>query len=59
MRPRIGGFISSKMKDGKNHEIVEKLELNIGRDLQFIRLNGTLIGSLIGLRIHTITVVLH
>ncbi|HDR8942475.1 DUF445 family protein [Burkholderia vietnamiensis] len=47
------------MKDWKNHEIVEKLELNVGRDLQFIRLNGTLIGSLIGLLIHTITVVLH
>lgn len=58
LRPRIGGFISSKMKDWKDHEIVGKLELNIGRDLQFIRLNGTLVGGLIGLLIHTITVIL-
>lgn len=32
-----------------------KIELNIGRDLQFIRLNGTVIGALVGLTIHTVT----
>jgi uncharacterized membrane-anchored protein YjiN (DUF445 family) len=55
VRPRIGGFISAKMKDWKEHEIVDKLELNIGRDLQFIRLNGTLVGGIIGLAIHAVT----
>ncbi|PSD48328.1 hypothetical protein C7E25_23575, partial [Stenotrophomonas maltophilia] len=29
--------------------LVEQLELSVGRDLQFIRFNGTLVGGLIGL----------
>lgn len=51
-RPRIGSFITAKMREWKDDEIVDKLELNIGRDLQFIRLNGTLVGGLVGLLIH-------
>jgi uncharacterized membrane-anchored protein YjiN (DUF445 family) len=30
------------------------IELNIGRDLQFIRLNGTFIGGLAGLALHSL-----
>jgi uncharacterized membrane-anchored protein YjiN (DUF445 family) len=51
-RPRVGGFIAAKMREWKDEEIVDKLELNIGRDLQFIRLNGTLVGGMVGLLIH-------
>lgn len=51
-RPRIGSFIAAKMREWKDEEIVDKLELNIGRDLQFIRLNGTLVGGMVGLLIH-------
>jgi uncharacterized membrane-anchored protein YjiN (DUF445 family) len=58
-RPKVGTFISSKMKEWKDHEVVRKLELNIGRDLQFIRLNGTFVGGIIGLLIHTVTVWFH
>ncbi len=32
-----------------------ELERHIGRDLQFIRINGTLVGGLVGLLIHTAT----
>jgi uncharacterized membrane-anchored protein YjiN (DUF445 family) len=32
-----------------------ELERHIGRDLQFIRINGTLVGGLVGLLIHTVT----
>jgi uncharacterized membrane-anchored protein YjiN (DUF445 family) len=52
-RPRLGAFISHKMHEWKDEEIVDKLELQIGRDLQFIRLNGTIVGGLAGLVIHT------
>jgi uncharacterized membrane-anchored protein YjiN (DUF445 family) len=31
------------------------LEQNIGRDLQFIRINGTLVGALVGLLLHALT----
>lgn len=30
-------------------QLIELIELNIGRDLQYIRFNGTLIGGLAGL----------
>jgi uncharacterized membrane-anchored protein YjiN (DUF445 family) len=35
--------------------MTRELERNIGRDLQFIRVNGTLVGGLVGLLIHTAT----
>lgn len=37
--------------DGK--EAAERIELHVGRDLQFIRINGTVVGGLVGLFIHT------
>ena len=33
----------------------EKIELQIGRDLQFVRINGTLVGGLVGLVLYTIS----
>ncbi|MCL2541036.1 MAG: DUF445 domain-containing protein [Nocardioidaceae bacterium] len=42
--------------DGK--EAARRIELHVGRDLQFIRINGTIVGGLVGVLIHTITVVL-
>jgi uncharacterized membrane-anchored protein YjiN (DUF445 family) len=39
--------------DGK--EAARKIELHVGRDLQFIRINGTIVGGLVGVLIHTIT----
>nr|WP_324464680.1 DUF445 domain-containing protein [Phycicoccus elongatus] len=38
--------------DGK--EAAERIELHVGRDLQFIRINGTIVGALAGLVIHGI-----
>jgi uncharacterized membrane-anchored protein YjiN (DUF445 family) len=35
-----------------------KLELQVGRDLQFIRINGTIVGGLVGLLIHAFTLLL-
>ena len=42
--------------DGK--EAAERIELHVGRDLQFIRINGTIVGGLAGLTIHTLNVLL-
>ncbi|WP_036527880.1 DUF445 domain-containing protein [Nocardia sp. CNY236] len=36
-------------------EASKKIELQVGRDLQFIRINGTVVGSLAGLTIYTIS----
>ncbi|MFT4127375.1 MAG: DUF445 family protein [Gordonia sp. (in: high G+C Gram-positive bacteria)] len=35
-----------------------KIELQVGRDLQFIRINGTVVGSLAGLIIYTVSVLI-
>lgn len=51
-RDRLGRFIADKMKEWNETELVEKLELNIGADLQYIRINGALVGGLVGLLIH-------
>ncbi len=40
--------------DGK--EAASRIELHVGRDLQFIRINGTVVGGLVGLLIHTVAV---
>ena len=37
--------------DGK--EAARRIELHVGRDLQFIRINGTIVGGLVGVVIHT------
>ena len=42
--------------DGK--EAARRIELHVGRDLQFIRINGTIVGGLVGVVIHAVTVLL-
>ncbi len=43
--------------DGK--EAARRIELYVGRDLQFIRINGTIVGGLVGVLIHAVTVIVH
>jgi uncharacterized membrane-anchored protein YjiN (DUF445 family) len=42
--------------DGR--EAARRIELHVGRDLQFIRINGTIVGGLVGVLIHTFSVTL-
>ena len=51
---QFGGLISSTVGNWEGKELSEKLELEVGKDLQFIRINGTLVGGLVGLVIYTI-----
>jgi uncharacterized membrane-anchored protein YjiN (DUF445 family) len=39
--------------------VVEKLELQVGADLQYIRINGTIVGGLVGLAIFTLSRLWH
>ena len=48
-------FIADKVKSWNSRQMSDKLELSIGRDLQFIRINGTLVGGLVGLLIYTLS----
>ena len=49
-------FIADQVKSWDMQQLVRLIEINIGRDLQYIRLNGTLIGGLAGLVLHTLEV---
>lgn len=51
----VGALISETIQSWDTQTIVEKLEQNVGPDLQYIRINGTIIGGLIGLGIHQTT----
>lgn len=50
-----GTLISQTVGNWKGRDLSRKLELEVGKDLQFIRVNGTLVGGLVGLIIHFIT----
>ena len=51
---QFGDLISSTVGNWQGKELSNKLELEVGKDLQFIRVNGTLVGGLVGLIIYTI-----
>lgn len=52
---QFGDLISSTVGNWEGKELSQKLELEVGKDLQFIRVNGTLVGGLVGLVIYTLT----
>ena len=50
----FGVLISNTVGNWEGKELSRKLELEVGKDLQFIRINGTIVGGLVGLLIYTI-----
>ncbi|WP_350261486.1 DUF445 domain-containing protein [Pantoea sp. BJ2] len=47
--------ISDTVKSWDARDMSQQIELNIGRDLQFIRINGTLVGGTIGLILYVLS----
>ena len=54
-RHAIASLNSDTVKSWDAAETSGRIEAAIGRDLQFIRVNGTLVGGLVGLVIHAVT----
>jgi uncharacterized membrane-anchored protein YjiN (DUF445 family) len=52
VRAAISKHISETVQMWENDDYVNEIELSIGSDLQFIRMNGTLVGGVIGLLLH-------
>ncbi|MDE2380320.1 DUF445 domain-containing protein [Bradyrhizobium sp.] len=50
----VSTFISDQVKSWNMAQLISLIEVNIGRDLQYIRFNGSLIGGLAGLALYTI-----
>jgi len=51
-RREIGRFVAGVVAEWDTRSIVEKLELQVGKDLQYIRVNGTVVGGLVGLALY-------
>jgi uncharacterized membrane-anchored protein YjiN (DUF445 family) len=49
----VSTFISDQVKAWDMAQLISLIEINIGRDLQYIRFNGSLIGGLAGLALYT------
>jgi uncharacterized membrane-anchored protein YjiN (DUF445 family) len=54
-RGEVGQLIAQTVSSWDPQETSRRIELLVGRDLQFIRINGTLVGGLVGLLIYTVT----
>ena len=54
-RAKIGRFVEDQINAWQEKKLVEELERHIGPDLQYIRINGTLVGGLAGLGIAAAT----
>jgi uncharacterized membrane-anchored protein YjiN (DUF445 family) len=53
-RTEVGQFIADTVRGWDPEDTSRKIELAVGRDLQFIRINGTLMGALVGLLIYLV-----
>ena len=49
----VSSFIADQVKAWNMGQLIALIEINIGRDLQYIRFNGSLIGGLAGLALYT------
>ena len=54
-REAVGRFVSQVVRGWDARSVVERLELQVGPDLQFIRINGTVVGGLVGLAIYVLS----
>jgi len=59
---RYGGqivtLVSETVKRWDARTITDRIESAVGRDLQFIRINGTLVGGLVGMTLHFLSTVM-
>ena len=50
----VATLIEATVNGWDTDETVERIETQIGRDLQFVRMNGTIVGGLIGVVLHAV-----
>lgn len=54
-RDKIGAFFTGVVQRWDTRTVVAKMELLVGKDLQYVRINGTLVGGTVGLLIHLVS----
>lgn len=50
----VSTFIADQVKAWDMQQLLQLIEINVGKDLQYIRFNGSLIGGLAGLTLYTL-----
>ena len=54
-RHDIGRFVAQVVAGWDTKSVVDRLELQIGADLQYIRVSGTLVGGVVGLALYSVS----
>ena len=54
-KDQVGDLISSTVERWDSKETSRRIELQVGHDLQFIRINGTVVGALAGILIYSVS----
>ena len=58
LRGGVTSHIAQTIKDWDDRRLVRELELSVGKDLQFIRINGALVGGAAGVALHALRLLL-
>lgn len=55
---KIGELVANTVREWSPAQMVETIEREVGKDLQYIRINGTLVGGLVGLLLHALAMLI-
>ena len=55
IRPTVVSYVTQIIEDWDTEDLVVRMENEVGRDLQFIRINGAVLGALVGGCLHVLT----
>lgn len=55
---RFSHFVTTTIMNWKDNEVVDLIESQFGADLQFIRINGTILGGVVGILIYLVSVII-
>jgi uncharacterized membrane-anchored protein YjiN (DUF445 family) len=55
---RIGELVANTVREWSPAQMVETIEREVGKDLQYIRINGTVVGGLVGLLLHALALLI-
>ena len=55
---KIGELVANTVREWSPAQMVETVEREVGKDLQYIRINGTLVGGLVGLLLHALALLI-
>ncbi len=55
---KIGELVANTVREWSPAQMVETMEREVGKDLQYIRINGTLVGGLVGLLLYALALLM-